>query len=73
MVVLSSLKVTATEVAVVHAEPVLDVDVEEVLIVDIDVDVDVLFEVVAAAVELVVPCAVVSCSYITFSSTNANL
>jgi hypothetical protein len=69
MVVLCSLKVTATEVAVVQAELVLDVDVEEVLIVDVDV----LFEVVAAAIELVVPDAVVSGLYITFSSINANL
>jgi hypothetical protein len=69
MVVLGSLKVTATEVAVAQAELVLDVDVEEVLIVDVDV----LFEAVAAAIGLVVPDAVVRCSYITFSSTNANL
>jgi len=58
---------------VAQAELVLDVDVEEVLIVDVDADADVLFDVVAAAVELVVPDAVVSCSYITLRFIEANL
>jgi hypothetical protein len=59
MVVLSSLKVTATEVAAVQAELVLEVDEDVVL-----VEVDVVFDVVAAAVEDVVPGMVVSCQCI---------
>jgi hypothetical protein len=50
VVVLSSLKVTATEVAV--AQLMLE-----------DWEVDVLFEVVAAALEDVVPEAIVNCWY----------
>jgi len=59
VVVLSSLKVTATDVAVVQAELVLEADVEVVVVVDVEVDVD--FEVVAAACELVDPDVAVSC------------
>jgi anaerobic glycerol-3-phosphate dehydrogenase len=61
VVVLSSLKVTATDVAVVQAD-VLEVDVEVVVVVGVEVDVD--FEVVAAACELVDPDVDVSCERI---------
>jgi anaerobic glycerol-3-phosphate dehydrogenase len=59
---LSSLKVTATDVAVVQAELVLEVDVEVVVVVGVEVDVD--FEVMVAACELVDPDVAVSCERI---------
>ncbi len=50
LVVLSSLKVTETEVAGVQAELVLEVEVEVILAVDVDVDVDVVFDVIVDVV-----------------------
>jgi hypothetical protein len=64
VVVLSSLKVTATEVAVAQLVlEDLEVDVDAVFVDDVDV----LSEAVAADVELFVPDVVVSCWYMSLN------